>query len=154
MAQLSASLGRVNAVLLLLVTPFIVRIWVEAVVWRLLRGPQMLGFSLLHGGAGWMTLPLVLSFLTIYVYALWVVFIIVLWTIPASRKRITKPQLVVLGGGSVVVFFLIADFLQRVMNLGLVFAGAAAMTAIVCLIVWLIYAGFRSHRRVGTAAPV
>jgi hypothetical protein len=50
----SVNLNRVNAIFLLLVTPIVVRFWVEAVVWRLERGRQMLGFSLIHGGAGWL----------------------------------------------------------------------------------------------------
>lgn len=137
----SKSLTRVNAILLLLLAPIVVRFWVEAVVWRLERGPQMLGFSLAHGGAGWMTLPLILSFLTIWIYAVWVVIVIVLWAIPASRGKIAKPHRVVLGGVSLFAFLEIADFLQADMSAAIVLMGAAAMSTFVCLLGWLIYAG-------------
>ena len=138
----SKSLTRVNAILLLLLAPIVVRFWVEAVIWRLERGPQMLGFSLAHGGAGWMTLPLILSFLTIWIYGVWVVIVIVLWAIPPSRGKIPKPHRVVLGGVSLFAFLAIADFLQADMSTALVLLGAAAMSAFVCAIGWLIYAGF------------
>jgi hypothetical protein len=138
----SKSLTRVNAILLLLLAPIVVRFWVEAVIWRLERGPQMLGFSLAHGGAGWMTLPLILSFLTIWIYAVWVVIVIVLWAIPPSRGKIAKPHRVVLGGVSLFAFLAIADFLQADMSTAIVLMGAAAMSTFVCAIGWLIYAGF------------
>ena len=136
----SKNLTRVNAILLLLVAPIVARFWVEAVVWRLERGPQMLGFSLAHGGAGWMTLPLILSFLAIWIYAAWVVVAMVLWAIPRSRRRIAKPQRVVLGGVSLYAFLEIADFLQADMSTAIVLLGAAAMSAFACAIGWLIYA--------------
>lgn len=138
----SKSLTRVNAILLLLLAPIVVRFWVEAVVWRLERGPQMLGFSLAHGGAGWMTLPLLLSFLMIWIYAVWVVIVIVLWAIPPFRGKIAKPHRVVLGGVSLFAFLELADFLQADMSTALVLMGAAAMSACVYAIGWLIYAGF------------
>lgn len=138
----SKSLTRVNAILLLLLAPIVVRFWVEAVIWRLERGPQMLGFSLAHGGAGWMTLPLILSFLTIWIYAVWVVIVIVLWAIPQSRGKIAKPHRVVLGGVSLFAFLAIADFLQADMSTAIVLLGAAAMSTLACAIGWLIYAGF------------
>jgi hypothetical protein len=138
----SKSLTRVNAILLLLLAPIIVRFWVEAVIWRLERGPQMLGFSLAHGGAGWMTLPLILSFLTMGIYAVWVAIVIVLWAAPSSRGKIAKPHRVVLGGVSLFAFMAIADFLQADMSTTIVLMGAAAMSTCVCAIGWLIYAGF------------
>ena len=138
----SKNLTRVNAILLLLLAPIVVRFWVEAVVWRLERGPQMLGFSLAHGGAGWMTLPLILSFLTIWIYAVWVVIVIVLWALPPSRGKIGKPHRVVLGGVSLFAFFAIADFAQADLGTAILGTAAAAMTALVCAMGWLIYAGF------------
>ena len=108
----------------------------------------MLGFSLAHAGAGWMTVPLIVSFLALPVYALWV---IVLWVIPGTRRKMTKPLHAVLGGGSVFVFFEIADFLQRPLNTGLLLVGAAGMTALAGVMVWLMFAGFRSARANGTA---
>jgi hypothetical protein len=138
----SKSLTRVNAILLLLLAPIVVRFWVEAVIWRLERGPQLLGFSLAHGGAGWMTLPLILSFLTIWIYAVWVVIVIVLWAIPQSRGKIAKPHRVVLGGVSLFAFLAIADFLQADMSTAVVLMGAAAMSTLAWAIGWLIYAGF------------
>jgi hypothetical protein len=143
MSLLSGNLGRVNAIFLLLVTPIVVRFWIEAVVWRLERGRQMLGFSLIHGGAGWMTVPLLLSFAVIWIYALWVIVVIVLWAFPGPRRKMANPQRAVLGGVSVFLFFEIADFLQREISMGVVLIGAAAMTALACVIGWLIYAGFR-----------
>ena len=137
----SKSLTRVNAILLLLLAPIVVRFWVEAVIWRLERGPQLLGFSLAHGGAGWMTLPLILSFLTIWIYAVWVVIVTVLWAMPQSRGKIAKPHRVVLGGVSLVAFLAIADFLQADMSTAIVLMGAAAMSTLACAIGWLIYAG-------------
>ena len=139
----SKNLTRVNAILLLLLAPIVVRFWVEGVWWRLERGPQMLGFSLAHGGAGWMTLPLLLSFLTIWIYAVWVVFVMVLWAIPPSRRKIAKPHRVALGGVSLFAFLAIADFLQADLNPVLVLTGAAAMTALAGAMGWLIYAGFQ-----------
>jgi hypothetical protein len=138
----SKSLTRVNAILLLLLAPIVVRFWVEAVIWRLARGPQMLGFSLAHGGAGWLTLPLILSFLTIGIYAVWVVIVIVLWAIPRSRGKVAKPHHVLLGGVSLFALLRIADFLQADMSTAIVLLGAAAMSTFVCAIGWLIYVGF------------
>ena len=89
-----------------------------------------------------MTLPLILSFLTIWIYAAWVVIVIVLWAIPASRGKIAKPHRVVLGGVSLFAFLRIADFLQADMSTATVLIGAAAMTTLVYAIGWLIYAGF------------
>lgn len=144
MRKVSATSRRANAILLLLVLPILLRFWVEAVIWRLQRGPQMLGFSLAHGGAGWLTVPLILSFLAIWMYALWVVLVIVLWAIPASRPTVAKPQQAVLGGASLFGFLQIAGVLQREMSIGWLLAGAAGMTALACVIGWLIHAGFSS----------
>jgi hypothetical protein len=135
-------LTRTNAILLLLLAPIVVRFWVEAVVWRLERGPQMLGFSLAHGGAGWMTLPLILSFLSIGIYAVWVVIVLVLWAIPLSRGRIARAHRVLLGGVSLFAFFAISDFLQADISTAIVLFGAAAMSTSVCAMGWLIYSGF------------
>ena len=146
MSLLYGNLGRINAIFLFLVTPILVRFWIEAVVWRLERGRQMLGFSLIHGGAGWMTVPLLLSFAVIWIYVLWVILVIVVWAFPASRRKMANPQWAVLGGASVFLFFEIADFLQRDISTGVVLTGASAMTALACVIGWLIYAGFRSER--------
>jgi hypothetical protein len=71
-----------------------------------------------------------------------VVIVIVLWAIPASRGKIAKPHLVVLGGVSLFAFLAIADFLQADMSTAIVWIGAAAMSTFVCAIGWLIYAGF------------
>jgi hypothetical protein len=137
----SKALTRINAIFLLLLAPIVVRFWVEAVIWRLARGPQMLGFSLAHAGAGWMTLPLILSFLTIGIYAVWVVIVLVLWAIPRFRGKFAQPHRVVLGGVSLFAFFGIADFLQADMSTALVLLGAAAMSMFACSMGWLIYAG-------------
>jgi hypothetical protein len=138
----SKDLTRINAILLLLLAPIVVRFWVEAVVWRLERGPQMLGFSLAHGGAGWMTLPLLLSFLTIGIYAVWVGIVIVLWAIPLSRGRIARAHRVLLGGVSLFAFLTISELLQADISTAIVLMGAAAMSMSVCAMGWLIYAGF------------
>jgi hypothetical protein len=147
MMRLSGNLGRVNAILLLLVAPIVVRVWIEAVVWRLQRGPQMLGFSLLHGGAGWLSVPLLLSFLAISVYSLWVIVVMTLWAIPASRRKIVQPHFVLLGGASLCVFMLIAQLLQQDMRAPLVWLGAAGLTALVGTMGWLTYAGFRRDEK-------
>jgi hypothetical protein len=141
MSPPSKGLTRTNAIFLVLLAPIVVRFWVEAVVWRLARGPQMLGFSLAHGGAGWMTLPLILSFLTIGIYAVWVVIVLVLWAIPQSRRKFAKAHRVALGGASLFAFLATADFLQADMSTAIVLLGAAAMSTCVCAIGWLIYAG-------------
>jgi hypothetical protein len=138
----SKDLTRVNAIFLLVLAPIVVRFWVEAVVWRLERGPQMLGFSLAHGGAGWMTLPLILSFLSIGIYAAWVVIVIVLWAIPLSRGKIAKAHRVLLGGVSLFAFLAVADFLQADISTAIVLLGAAAMSTSACAMGWLIYSGF------------
>ena len=141
MLPLPKDLTRTNAILLLLLAPIVVRFWVEAVVWRLERGPQMLGFSLAHGGAGWMTLPLLLSFLTIGIYAVWVVIVFVLWAIPLSRGRIARAHRVLLGGVSLFAFLAISDFLQADISTAIVLLGAAAMGTSACAMGWLIYIG-------------
>ncbi len=146
MSLLLRNLSRINAILLVLVTPIMVRFWIEGVVWRLERGRQMLGFSLMHAGAGWMTLPLILSFLAIFLYGLWVAAILLLWAIPASRARMARPHHALLGGASVFFFFEIAEFLQRDISNGFVLIGAVGMVALAGVVTWLIYAGVRPAR--------
>ena len=137
------NLGTPNGVLLMLVVPIVLRLWTEAVVWRFENGLQMLLFSMMHGGAGWLTIPLFLSFLAIYVYALWVVVVVLLWVIPASRRRIAKAQLVVLSGAALAGFVVLAGFLQQDTPKPYLFAGAVAMSVVVFLMGWIIYSGFR-----------
>jgi uncharacterized YccA/Bax inhibitor family protein len=49
---------------------------------------------------------------------------------------------VVLGGVGLFAFLAIADFLQADVSTAIVLLGAAAMSAFVCAISWLIYADF------------
>ena len=52
MAFLSGDVRKANAIFLLVLAPILVRLWYEAVVWRLEQGPQMLGFQVMHLAAG------------------------------------------------------------------------------------------------------
>jgi hypothetical protein len=52
MAFISGDVRKTNGVFLLILSPVMVRLWYEAVVWRIQSGPQMLGFQVLHLAAG------------------------------------------------------------------------------------------------------
>src|ERR1044072_9324809 len=92
-----SKLALVNGLFLVIAVPIFLRLWVEAVLWRIERGPQMLAFSLMHGGAGALTVPLVVSLVTVYVYGLFALAVGVAWAFPWVRARITGVDSVLLG---------------------------------------------------------
>jgi hypothetical protein len=149
MALLSGDVRRANAVFLLVLAPLIVRIWYEAVVWRLQRGPQMLGFEVLHGVAGGLVLgPLFLITLLVgYAYILWAFLLFVLQFIPAAARHFANMRLPVIGAFSYWVFFYVADLLQASdLSRTQVLLGAAVLMLIALAFVWLIYIGFRKAK--------
>ena len=139
--------GRVataNAAFLLLALPFFLRLWVEAVAWRLERGPQMLGFSLAHGGAGALTVPLLISLLATFAYWLFVAVVGVLWLFPAVRARMVGTVLVLLGGIGTFGFQALATYMQNDLPTGVLYAGAVALSALLVFLVAVTVASFRS----------
>ena len=154
MALLSGDIRKVNAIFLLVISPIIVRIWYEAVVWRLERGPQMLGFEVMHGAAGGpfavALAPLLLfSLLAGYVYLLWVIVVAALRLI-FRRRQIFNVHFAAVGALCYIAFAYMADYLQAdgLTHAGLL-RGAFLLTMIVLAMAWLIYSGFRKIR--GTA---
>ena len=147
MATDSQTFTRTNAVLLVFVLPIVLRYWVEAVIWRLSGGPQMLGFSLVHGGAGWLTPVFIGSFIFMYVYFLWVVSVCVRWLIPVFRKRNSAHHVPLLAGAVVYLFFLVASQLQKNLSPAGLAIGAVALSALVLVIVGLIFHGLKSTER-------
>jgi hypothetical protein len=152
MAILSGDIRKTNAVFLMVLAPIIVRIWYEAVVWRLDQGPQMLGFQVLHLAAGGEFAPvlaplLLCSFLAVYVYLFWVIVVVVLRFIPRARRGLSNVHLAGAGALLYVVFGLVADFLQSKDLSRLVLVGAAVLlSAVVFVFGWLIYIGFKGKR--------
>ena len=139
--------GRVataNAAFLVLALPFLLRMWVEAVAWRLERGPQMLGFSLAHGGAGALTVPLLISLLATLVYWSFVAVVGALWLFPAVRARMVGTVLVLLGGIGTFGFQALATYMQNDLPTGVLYAGAVALSALLVFLVAVTVASFRS----------
>jgi hypothetical protein len=137
------SVAKTNAGLLLLTLPFLLRLWVEAVAWRLERGPQMIGFSLVHGGAGVLTVPLLMSLLAQLVYWLFVAVVAVLWLVPPVRARMDGTGLALLGGIGTFGFQALATFMQNDLPTGVLYAGAAALSALLVFLVAVIVASLR-----------
>jgi hypothetical protein len=136
-------LATANGALLLLTLPFLLRLWVEAVVWRIDRGPQMLGFSLVHGGAGVLTVPLVISWLVTHVYLLFAVIVAVLWIVPALRVRMVGALLVVLEGVGTFVSQALAASMQNGPPLWLLYAEALVLSVLIVLLVVAAVASLR-----------
>lgn len=132
-----------NGGLLLLTLPFLARLWVEAVAWRLERGPQMIGFSLAHGGAGVFTVPLVISLLATLVYWLFVVVVALLWLVPPARARMEGIVLVLLGGIGTFGFQALAALMQNDLPSSVLYAGAVVLSATFVLLVAVTVASFR-----------
>jgi hypothetical protein len=141
------SVARTNAGLLLLTLPFLARLWVEAVAWRLERGPQMIGFSLAHGGAGAFTVPVLISLLATLVYGLFVAVVALLWLIPPMRARMDGTVFVLLGGIGTFGFQALAALMQNDLPVSLLYAGAAALSALFVLLVAVMVASFRRKAR-------
>jgi hypothetical protein len=137
--------GRVttaNAALLLLALPFLLRVWVEAVAWRLERGPQMLAFSLAHGGAGVLTVPLLISLLANFVYWLFVAVVGVLSLFPNVRVRMAGTVLVLLGGIGTFVFQALATYMQNDLPTGVLYTAAVALSVLLVFLVALTVVSF------------
>ena len=137
------SVARTNAGFLLLTLPFLVRLWVEAVAWRLERGPQMIGFSLAHGGVGVFTVPLLLSLFASLMYWLFVAVVAVLWFVPSVRARMDGALLVVLGGVGTFGFQALATFMQNELPIAVLYAGAVALSALFVFLVAVTVSSFR-----------
>lgn len=136
MNLLRGNLTQTNGLFLLCIAPLLVRIWIEAVVWRLNEGPQMLGFQVIHLAAGSWTVPLFVSLLILWLYQLWAAVIVVAALVPAWRRITAGKRFVVLGAGSVLVFFCVADFIQTELPTTAVYVGATAMAGLLLLLVW------------------
>lgn len=103
----------------------------------------MLGFSLVHGGAGVLTVPLVISWLVSYVYLLFAVIVAVLWIIPALRVRMVGTLLVVLGGVGTFVSQTSAASMQNDLPLWLLYAEALVLSVLIVLLVVAAVASLR-----------
>jgi hypothetical protein len=137
MNVLRGDLTRTNGLFLLCTTPLLVRIWIEAVVWRLRQGPQMVGFQLLHMAAGYWTVPLLLSLLILWLYELWAAVVGVRALVPAWRHLASGKRFIALGVASVFLFFYVGDLIQSELTPAAIYAGAAAMGALFLLVLWV-----------------
>lgn len=124
-------IANANGVLLLATLPFLLRIWLEAVVWRIDDGPQMLGFSLMHAGAGAFTVPLLISLLAVVIYLFFALVVAALSIVPSIRARMLGTRWVIFGGLGVFGFEWLAGYLQSDLSAGLLYAGAFVLSAIV-----------------------
>lgn len=127
--------------------PAVLRFWMEAVIWRLNGGPQMLGFSLFHGGAGWLTPVLVVSFIATYLYFLWIASVGFRWVIPALRKRNGGHYVPLLAAGAIYLFFLLADQLQKNLAPAVLAIGAILLSALVLVITGFVFYGLKNTER-------
>jgi predicted secreted protein len=147
MTFFSGDIRKANAVFLLVLAPIILRLWYEAVVWRLEQGPQMLGFQVLHLSAGGAYAPVLapvflFSFLAIYLYLLWVLVLVVMQFIKRAHPGPSNVRLAVVGALSFIAFAYAADYLQTDnLSRELIWGGAFLLTLIVVVDAWLIYSG-------------
>lgn len=139
---------KANAVFLFLSLPFFLRIWVEAVLWRFDTGPQMLGFSFMHGGAGLFTIPIAFSLIATSAYWLFVVVVALLWLIPPARKEMTGTKLVILGGAATLASSVLASLLQLPLSQPTLYLGAALLSALMGASVWLAILSLKQAKRV------
>ena len=130
MGLISGNLRTTNAIWLALVMPILLRLWVEAVLWRLQRGPQMLFFSLAHGGAGLLTPVLLLSYLALWIYWLWVAIVTLRWLIPSQRHNVKGILSALTGAITLFAFFELGQRLQSPLDPLPLYAGAAIMTGL------------------------
>jgi hypothetical protein len=103
----------------------------------------MIGFSLAHGGAGALTVPLLISLLANLVYWLFVVIVVVLWLVPPVRARMDGVGLALLGGIGTFGFQALATLMQNDLPTGVLYAGAVAMSVLLVSLVAVIVAGLR-----------
>ena len=149
----SGLVAKVNAAFLILILPFFIRMWIEAVVWRIQRGPQMLGFSLIHAGAGIFTIPIMAGFLALFLYWIFVGVVVVLWLIPAVRRKMAGTLWVVLGGAATWAFDTVADYLQRELPFAVICLGALVLSALLGSFVLLAVLSLRKPRNVAGPDP-
>src|SRR4030042_6161020 len=153
MSLISGSFKRTNAIFLLLLLPILLRFWVEAVLWRLKEGPQMLGFQLMHGAAVWLTPVLFLSILATFTYYLWVAFVCVRWLIPTFRKQDRHHLWPLIGGGAVFLFYIVANFLQlKDLSPVQLYGNAVVLSLLVLVTVGLVFFGFKTTRTKNVSA--
>ena len=149
----SSLVAKANGAFLLLILPFYIRMWIEAVVWRIQRGPQMLGFSLIHAGAGIFTIPIMVGFLGMFLYWLFVAAVVVLWLFPSVRRKMQGTLWVVLGGAATWAFNSLSEFLQRELPALVVYLGALVLTALLGSLVLLAILSLRKPRNLAEADP-
>jgi uncharacterized protein with PQ loop repeat len=133
----------INAAFLLLTLPFLLRLWFEAVVLRIDSGPQMLGFSLVHGGAGALTIPLMISWVATYIYWLFVIAVAALWLFPTVRARIVGTPHILLGGVGTLAVQALALYMQSDLPTFLLYAVAFLLSVIVMLLAVVAAASLR-----------
>jgi hypothetical protein len=102
----------------------------------------MIGFSLVHGGAGVLTVPLLMSLLATLVYWLFVAVVAVLWLVPSVRVRMDGIVFVLLGGIGTFGFQALAAFMQNDLPIGVLYAGAVALSALLVFLAAVVVAGF------------
>ncbi len=117
MAFLTGDIRRANAIFLSMLAPITIRIWYEAVIWRMEQGPQMLGFQVMHLAAGGpyatIVAPVLLfSLMAWYVYAGWIVLIAVLGIVRQESQKPRNLRHAFFGGVLYIAFMLQADALQ------------------------------------------
>lgn len=141
------NLGRINAVCLALVCPLLVRFWIEAVVWRIGGGPQMIGFSLVHAGAGLLTPILILGLLVAPLYIWGGGVMVIAHVFPAVRARLQGGLLVALGVAAVGAFTLGVDAMQSPgLPAAILYSGGFVLATIIASVCVLAVVSWRSPR--------
>jgi hypothetical protein len=97
----------------------------------------MVGFSLIHGGAGYWTVPLFASLLAINVYVLWAAAVGIRSISPAWRSAAAGRRFIVVGLAAIWLYLYIGDSMQVELPLPLLYVGAAAMSALLLCLLWL-----------------
>jgi len=137
MSTKTYNLKRINAIFIMFLAPIIIRIWWEAVVWRLTQGPQMLGFSMVHGGAGWLSPILIISWISTYVYILYAIVISFLSVVKGINDRLLGKRYILIGALCVVVFAVVTDKLQSQLSKPILYGGIAIVSGFALLLLWL-----------------
>lgn len=120
-------LKRTNAVFVLCALPLLIRLGHEAIVWRLADGPQMVGFRLMHAGAGKWTVLLFASFFAIQIYMLWSAIVAIRSFFPSWRAAASGKRFILVGLGLIWLYLFTGDYLQVDLPKTAIYAGATAM---------------------------
>ncbi len=108
----------------------------------------MLGFSLMHGGAGVFTVPVVLSYLAMLLYWLFVIAVALMWVFPPVRKQMSGTKFVILGGVGTLTFVSVAEYMQNDLPVIVLYVGASMLSALACLFLWLSFKSFTEPKNV------